>query len=138
MVLELLPLCNFPLTEIMELNFFPAHVIALLYTLLCAFPLATAPGHPSYQHRQGCRSIADRCVPLPAFLVAQMAKTLPAMQEIPWRRAWQPTLAFLPGEFCGERSLAGYCLCGCKGSDITEQLTLDPLAPFLAVSCGQQ
>ena len=25
--------------------------------------------------------------------------------KIPWRRAWQPTLVFLPGEFQGQRSL---------------------------------
>ena len=28
--------------------------------------------------------------------------------KIPWRRAWQPTLVFWPGESCGQRSLAGY------------------------------
>ena len=28
--------------------------------------------------------------------------------KIPWRRAWQPTLVFLPGESHGQRSLAGY------------------------------
>ena len=28
-------------------------------------------------------------------------------QKIPWRRAWQPTPVFLPGEFHGQRSLAG-------------------------------
>ena len=38
-----------------------------------------------------------------ASLVAQMVKNLPAMQEswvgkIPWRREWQPTPVFLPGE----------------------------------------
>jgi len=26
----------------------------------------------------------------------------------PWRRAWQPTSVFLPGESLGQRSLAGY------------------------------
>ena len=36
-------------------------------------------------------------------LVAQTVKNLPAMWEawvgkIPWRRAWQPILVFLPGE----------------------------------------
>ena len=31
-----------------------------------------------------------------------------------WRRKWQPTPVFLPGESCGQRSLAGYGLCGCK------------------------
>ena len=28
--------------------------------------------------------------------------------KIPWRRAWQPTPVFLPGESQGQRSLAGY------------------------------
>ena len=26
----------------------------------------------------------------------------------PWKREWQPTPVFLPGEFHGQRSLAGY------------------------------
>ena len=43
--------------------------------------------------------------------------------KISWKRAWQPTLIFLPGEFHGERSLAGYSPWGHKESDITEQLT---------------
>ena len=30
------------------------------------------------------------------------------IRKIPWRRAWQPTPVFLPGEFHGQRSLAGY------------------------------
>ena len=33
---------------------------------------------------------------------------------IPWRRIWQPTLVFLPGESHGPRSLAGYSLWGPK------------------------
>ena len=28
--------------------------------------------------------------------------------KIPWRRKWQPTLVFLPGESHGQRSLVGY------------------------------
>ena len=28
--------------------------------------------------------------------------------KIPWRRAWQPTPIFLPGEFHGQRNLAGH------------------------------
>ena len=52
-----------------------------------------------------------------ASLVAQTVKNLPAMQEtwfdlwvgkIPWRMEWLPTVVFLPGEFHGQRSLAGY------------------------------
>ena len=32
----------------------------------------------------------------------------PWVKKIPWRRAWQPTPVFLPREFHGQRSLAGY------------------------------
>ena len=45
----------------------------------------------------------------------------PWVGKIPWRRAWQPTLVFLPGESHGQRSLAGYSPGGCKESDMTER-----------------
>ena len=40
----------------------------------------------------------------------------------PRRRKWQPTPAFLPGEFHGQRSLAGYSPWGNKKSDTIEWL----------------
>ena len=43
--------------------------------------------------------------------------------KIPWKRAWQPTPVFLPGEFHGQRSLVGYSPWGHKESDMTEWLT---------------
>ena len=58
-----------------------------------------------------------------ASLVAQTVKNPPAMWET-WVRSlgWEdplekerlPTPVFLPGEFHGQRSLAGYSLCGLK------------------------
>ena len=42
----------------------------------------------------------------------------PWVRKIPWRRKWQPTPVFLPGEFHGERSLAGYSPWGLM--DMTE------------------
>ena len=68
-----------------------------------------------------------------ASLVAQMMKNLPSMWETwvrslgwedPWRRKWLPTPVFFPGEFHGQRSLAGYSLWSYKESDVTEWLTL--------------
>ena len=66
-----------------------------------------------------------------AFLVAQAVKNPPAMQEIqvqslgwedlPWRRARQPTSVFLPGESHGQRCLVGYSPWGRKESDTTER-----------------
>ena len=35
-------------------------------------------------------------------------------QEDPWRRKWQPTPVVLPGEYHGQRSLAGYSAWGGK------------------------
>ena len=32
----------------------------------------------------------------------------PWVSKVPWRREWQPTLVFLPGEFHAQRSLVGY------------------------------
>ena len=61
--------------------------------------------------------------------MAQTVKSPPAKPEawvrslvgkIPWRRAWQPTPVFLPGESHGQRSLAGYSPRGPRESDRTE------------------
>ena len=37
-----------------------------------------------------------------------------------WRRKWQPTPVFMPGEFQGRGSLVGCCLWGHPESDTTE------------------
>ena len=50
--------------------------------------------------------------------------SIPGMRRFPWRREWLPTPVFLPGEFCGQRSLSGYSPRGSKGSDMTERLKL--------------
>ena len=61
------------------------------------------------------------------FPGGSVVKNAPAMQElrfdpwvekIPWRRKWQPTPVFLPGESHGQRSLAGPC--SHKESDMSE------------------
>ena len=46
------------------------------------------------------------------------------LSTFPMRRAWQPTPVFLPGEFHGQRSLAGYSPWSRQESDTTERLTL--------------
>ena len=64
--------------------------------------------------------------------MAESVKNPPTMQEtqekgfdtwvgkIPWRRKWQSTPVFLPGEFHGQRSLASCSLWGRKEPDMTE------------------
>ena len=49
--------------------------------------------------------------------------SLCAVRVITWRRKWQTTPVFLPGEFHGQRNLAGYSRWGCKELDTTEWLT---------------
>ena len=61
--------------------------------------------------------------------MAEIVKNLPAMQEtrgqnIPWRRKRLPTPVFWPGEFRGQRSLAGYTPWGRKQLEATEQIAL--------------
>ena len=46
--------------------------------------------------------------------------SIPGSGRIPWRRKWQPTPVFLPGESHGQRFLAGYSPWGHEESDITE------------------
>ena len=46
--------------------------------------------------------------------------SIPGLGRFPWRRVWQPTPVFLPGEFHGKRSLAGYSPWGHKKLDRTE------------------
>ena len=56
----------------------------------------------------------------------------PCVRKIPWRRSWQPTPVFLPGESHGQRSLAGYSPWGHKELDMTEviQHACRPLTGF--------
>ena len=46
--------------------------------------------------------------------------SIPGGGKISWRRAWQPTPAFLPGECHGQRSLAVHSPYGCKEFNMTE------------------
>ena len=67
------------------------------------FPGGTSGKVPAYQ----CRRLKSRgCNPW--------------VGKIPWRKTWQPTPVFLPGESHGQRSLMGYGPEGCKESDTTE------------------
>ena len=73
-------------------------------------------------------------------LIAQMVKNLPVIRrpqfyswvrKIPWRRQWQPTPVFLPGESQGLYSPRAH-----KESNTTERLSLSlaPRGPLLRIS----
>ena len=56
------------------------------------------------------------------------------VRKIPWRRKWQPTAGFLPGESCGQRRLAGSAHGVAKESDTTEHAHTFTISRF---SCFQ-
>ena len=70
-----------------------------------------------------------------ASFAGQLVKNLPnqecrrpgfnsQVRKIPWRRKWQPTPIFLPGESHRQRSLAGYSLWGHKSQTwLSDQTT---------------
>ena len=58
----------------------------------------------------------------------------PWVRKIPWRRKWQPTPVFLPGEFHGQRSLASYNPWGLR---VKHDLATKPRpGKLLVVACG--
>ena len=88
-------------------------------------------GDPGSIPRLGRSPGEGICYPLQdswASLLAQSVKNLPTMQDpwvgkIPWKRAWQPTPVFLPGESPWSEELAGCSPWGRKELDTTEQLS---------------
>ena len=52
--------------------------------------------------------------------IKQITHSLSLFTFMHWRRKWQPTLVFLPGESQGRGSLVGCCLWGHTESDTTE------------------
>ena len=98
-------------------------LVSLLYVLLIpdTFPSWRVAWWSS--HSQACEffpsfsSIIGFWAIYRASLVTQQAmqemqwrkcKFDPWVGKMPWRRKWQPTPVFLPGEFHGQRSVAGY------------------------------
>ena len=51
---------------------------------------------------------------------AEEVSSITESGRFPWRRDWQPTPVFLPGESHGQRSLAGYSPYSHKELDTTK------------------
>ena len=81
-------------------------LIFLLYLFI--FLMESVPGGTSgKEHASQCRRL-------------KRSRFDPWVGKMPWRRAWQPTPIFLPGESHGQRSLVGYSAWGHEQSDRTE------------------
>ena len=89
--------------------------------LCVCFPSVTSCNLSSVLGEAGAilKRTASPCSPSQLYLhsSAQTVKNLPIIQETqvdpwvgktPWRRGWPPTPVFLPEEFDGQRTLAGY------------------------------
>ena len=63
------------------------------------------------------------------------ATSLSLFTFLHWRRKWQPTPVFLPGESQGQGSLVGCHLWGCTESDTTE-VTWQQQQQHLVAPCG--
>ena len=73
--------------------------IQMINQWIKGFPGGTSGKEPTCQRRRHKRHRFD-----------------PRVRKLPWRRAWQPTPVFLPGESHGQRSLVGYSPWGAKSS----------------------
>jgi len=75
-------------------------------TLACKIPWAEGPGGPQ---SMGLLRVGQNS-----------ATSLSLFTFLHWRRQWQPTPVFLPGESQGRGSLMGCCLWGRTELDTTE------------------
>ena len=104
--LHLVTLCN------SIISFYWVYCIFLFFHSSLGFPGSTSGKEPAWQCRRHKRCGFD-----------------PWVWKSPWRREWQPTPVFLPGESHGQQSLAGSQ--GHKESDMTEVTYHSTLLYFL-------
>ena len=62
----------------------------------------------------------------------------PWVRKIPWRRAWQPTPVFLPGESHGQRSLTGYSTQGHRVGHNWRNLAHTPTSDLQLITLNYQ
>ena len=81
------------------------------FSLSCTLQMGFSSG-------TNCKELACQCTTLKRHAFD------PWVGKIPWRRAWQPILVFLLGEFHGQRTLVGYSPWSHKELDMIKQLPL--------------
>ena len=78
--------------------------------------LSWAPREAAFAKKEGC---GTSCLQCRRWRRHKRCRFNPWVGKMPWRREWEPTPVFLPGEFHGQRSLAGYHPQDCEKSDMT-------------------
>ena len=74
----------------------------------CEFKAKEKTLNPRYGDSEGFPGGSEVKNPPPNAGHARDTGSVPGSGRFPWRRTWQPTAVFLPGEFHGQRSLLGY------------------------------
>ena len=90
--------------------------ICFIYVHICVYIYIY-----TYTHVWGFPGGASCKEPTCQFRRPKRLRFHPWVGKIPWKRAWQPTPGFLPGESQGQRSLVGYRPWGHRESGTTEQ-----------------
>ena len=121
---DLLPqLLRLPLADNLQSSALWESASATVFTITFLSPSNVSSG----QSTLGCRNKAPslqlkatlREHPSPSYLreLAETSVEVASNGRGAWRRKWQPTSVFLPGESHGRRSLVCYSPRGCKESD---------------------
>ena len=99
------------------LSFLPSfYYLILMNSFLERVSITNLTGTSGFEHRND-KEYACQC------RRCQRHGFNPWFRKTPWRRKWQPTPVFLPGNIHGQRSLEGYSPWGRKESDPTERLS---------------
>ena len=103
--------------------------------------LPSMGSHRVWHDRSDLAAAANQYKGFPrGFLQCRTCRSLvfnPWVRKIPWRRAWQPTPVFLPGESQWKRSLEGYSPWGQKSQMWLKQLSTHPVCPRAYCASGK-
>ena len=92
----------------------------ILYTVVCILEKAMAPHSGTLAWKIPWTEEPGRVQSMRSLRVGHdWVTSLSLFTFTHWRRKWQPTPGFLPGESQGRGSLVGCCLWGCTESDTT-------------------
>ena len=126
LLFHLIPLCppsapaSSTLYHALNLDWrFVSHVI--IYMFQCHSPISSRP-HPLPQNPKDCSIhlyLFLSCIQGHRYHLSKF-RIYALVYCIGWRRKWQPTPVFLPGESQGQESLVGCHLWGRTESDMTE------------------
>ena len=94
---------------------------SLLYRKVTQFYIGLVKCSFEFFHKLLWNFLANAILITTQYRRRRRCRLDPLVRKIPWRREWQPTPVFLPGEFHGQKTLVGYSPQGHKELNPTEQ-----------------